>query len=169
MKTKEQVSLDRQSCHERTNVNIGVCSDRKERREEERERNGPCFFPSFTLCVPRLKASRSFRQQRSEVHVWGSSCQAWAGPGEVATSKGEVDTEKVPVLNSGPGTAWGWFLHCQAMWYGNVIGLNSVRGCLSLLDGTWQVRGSICQSCWCQHEHIGFDVHERFCTWVHLR
>lgn len=88
VKTKEQVSLDRQSCHERMNVNIGVCSDRKERREERRERNGPCFFPSFTLCVPRLKASRSFRQQRSKVHVWGSSCQARAGPGEVVTSKG---------------------------------------------------------------------------------
>lgn len=62
VKTKEQVSLDRQSCHERKNVNINVCSDRKERREGGRERNGPCFFfpPPFTLCVPRLKASRSF-------------------------------------------------------------------------------------------------------------
>lgn len=33
MKTKEQVSLDRQSSHEKKNVNINVCSDRKERKE----------------------------------------------------------------------------------------------------------------------------------------
>lgn len=53
VKTKEQVSLDRQSCHERKNVNINVCSDRKERKEGGRERNGPCFFPPFhALCPP---------------------------------------------------------------------------------------------------------------------
>lgn len=51
VKTKEQVSLDRQSCHERKNVNINVCSDRKERKEGGRERNGPCFFPPLSRFV----------------------------------------------------------------------------------------------------------------------
>lgn len=108
-----------------------------------RERNGPCFFVFFslslssTLCVPRLKTSSSFQLQWSKVHVWGSLCQAWAGPGD----EGALVTEKLPVLNSRPGTARGWFLHYQAMWYVNVIGLNRVRGCLSLLDRTWHASG----------------------------
>lgn len=64
------------------NVNMGVCSDRKERRKEGRaggEKWTVFFFSSsssFTLCVLRLKAGRSFGRQWSKVHVLGSLCQA---------------------------------------------------------------------------------------------
>lgn len=86
VKTKEQVSLDRQSCHERKNVNINVCSDRKERREGGRERNGPFPPPPFhALCPPSESQPLVFWRQWSKVHVWGSLCQARTGPGEVVT------------------------------------------------------------------------------------
>lgn len=51
VKTKEQVSLDRQSCHERKNVNINVCSDRKERREGGREMGHVFFSPPLSRFV----------------------------------------------------------------------------------------------------------------------
>lgn len=71
------------------NVNINVCSVVQcvgGRGVGGREREmGHVFFPLSRFASPCLKASRPFWRQWSKVHVWGSSCQAWAGPSEVAT------------------------------------------------------------------------------------
>lgn len=66
METKEQVSLDRQRCHERKILNINVGSDRKdtkrrEWKEREREREmGRVFSPFHALCPPSGKQQPVF-------------------------------------------------------------------------------------------------------------
>lgn len=74
MKTKEQVSLDRQSYDERKNVNVNVCSESKKRRMEGREGEKWAMFFFFSLSFFHALCPASENQQLVSAAVEQGTC-----------------------------------------------------------------------------------------------
>lgn len=163
-----------------TSTSAQLCRGREGGRGRKKREMGHVFSPLSRFASPCLKASRPFWRQWSKVHVWGSSCQAWAGPSEVVTRErmglrgGGGWVRQLQKQKKGKRSACPKFKAWYSLrviptlldsvvckWHRNQQSERlsfSVR--LTGHDRSWKGWGYISQLCWCQHEQSEFDIPE---------